>query len=100
MPFPKKNTNRSRRTSSRISSALLIEATASPSKSSYRRCSSKGLLCFSLRDNRCSECIRFGVESKCNAEMSNRTVKALKEQEAALEKAQIEVLEASAKVVR
>jgi hypothetical protein len=90
----------SRRTQNRISSALFIEDRALPSKLPCSRCTQKGLACFSLKDGRCSCCVRSGVEKGCNAEMSSRTDKSLKEQKEALRKAQSDVAEASARLVR
>jgi len=90
----------SRRTSVRISSALFVETNALPSFVFCDRCRQKSFTCYSLKDGRCSCCIRSGVEKKCNAKMSSRTDKSLKEQKEALRKAQSDAAEAALKVVR
>src|SRR4051794_22397958 len=95
----KKNSS-SRRSSVRISSSLRIAETTLSSKRSCFRYIKKGFSCLSLRDGRCSECIRSGVEKSCNAEMTTRIDKALKEQKAALRRAQADVAEASARMMR
>src|SRR5438105_13430696 len=91
----KKNSSR---TSVPLSSANRINSLGFTSALSCRRYLSKGFLCVCLRDGRCSECVRSGVEKNCNAKMSSRTDKILKEQEQALRKAQTDVMAASAKM--
>ena len=93
----KKNSSR---TSVRLSSADRIDSLGFTSAPFCRRCLSKGFLCVCLRDGRCSECVRSGVEKNCNAKMSSRTDKILKEQEQALRKAQADVMAASAKMAK
>ena len=72
----KKNSSR---TSVRLSSANRINSLGFISALFYRRCLLKDFLYVCLRDDRCSEYVRSGVEKNCNAKMSSRTDKILKE---------------------
>ena len=80
----KKNSSR---TFVRLSSANRINSLDFISAFFYRRCLLKDFLCVYLRDDRCSEYIRSSVEKNCNAKMSSRIDKVLKEQKQALRKA-------------
>ena len=73
----KKNSSR---TFVRLSSADRIDSLGFISAPFCRRCLLKGFLCVCLRDGRYSECIRSDVEKNCNAKMSSRIDKILKEQ--------------------
>ena len=77
-----------------------IEENASPFDPSCERCIKYKLSYLCLQDHRCFACVRSGVESSCDAKMPTRTDKALKEQKAALRKAQSEAADAVMKVVR
>ena len=67
-------------TSVRLSSTNRINSFNFISTLFYHRCLSKGFLYVYLRDGRCSECVRSDVEKNCNAKISSRTDKILKEQ--------------------
>ena len=74
----KKNSSR---TSVRLSSADRINSLGFISAFFCRRYLLKDFLYVCLRDGRCSECVRSDIEKNCNAKMSSRTDKVLKEQE-------------------
>src|SRR5215208_3157369 len=79
--------------------ASRIESSGFPAPSSCSRCIFKSLECLCRRTGCCSECVRSGMDKKCDVNGS-RTDRVLREQEAALDKAIQESLEASAKVSR
>ena len=87
----------STRSAQRLSSASKIENFDFPSDPPCRRCTRLKLVCLCVRDGRCFECVFSGAERNCNARMSTRTDKVLKEQEDALRHAQKEAAEALAK---
>jgi len=73
----KKNSSR---TFVRLSSANRINSLDFISTLFCHRYLLKDFLCVCLRDGRCSKYIRSGVEKNCNAKMSSRIDKILKEQ--------------------
>jgi hypothetical protein len=67
------------------------------SSSFCRRCRNKRLPCFVMDDNRCSECVRSGVEKRCDVRISC-TDKLLLQRRSDLSQAIEEAAAASAKV--
>src|SRR5215204_6571176 len=77
--------------------ASKIESSGFPAPFPCSRCTSKLLRCFCYRTGYCSECVRSGIDKKCDVTES-RIDRVLREQEVALDKVMSEMLEASVKV--
>src|SRR5215207_1880658 len=79
--------------------ASKIESSGFPAPFPCSRCFFKLLKCFCRHTGCCSECVRSGMDKKCDVTES-WTDRALCEQKVALDKAMSEMLKASAKVAR
>jgi len=76
--------NKSSRSTQRYSAALKIEENGFPAFISCRRCSKNktSSRCTVIRDGRCSNCVRSGMEKKCDAQVprTDRLLKAKREE--------------------
>src|SRR4051812_44801239 len=79
--------------------ASKIKSFGFPAPSPCSRCVSNFLKCFCRHTGCCSECVRSGMDKKCDV-MESWTDRVLREQKVALDKAMSEMLKASAKVAR
>jgi hypothetical protein len=95
--MPSRNLSRSEQ---RLRRSQRIEFSCLPALLACTRCQAKHLSCFCPLSGPCSECVRSGMEKRCDSKGMDRTDKALQEQRTALDKAIEEAAAASARVSR